>query len=143
MRISLLKVVRDDVLVTQKNDHINLKKQREEKHRKEELLRQHGMTKASEAFIDTLYYHEMYHSLACWKSTAMVERELKKLTSKTAKVYALKENIRMRVLGLGWTDLAITWSNRGVQLSVSELTSYLKAIIVHQKKGEFLRSHQS
>ena len=76
----------------------------------------------------------MYHSLACWKTAAIVDRELKNLTSKTAKVYALKENIRMRVLGLGWNDLAITWSKSGVQLSVSELTYHLKAIIVHQKK---------
>ena len=50
---------------------------------KEDLLHEHGMTIASEVFIDYLYYHEMYHCLTCWETSAMVERELKKLTSKT------------------------------------------------------------
>ena len=57
MRTSLLKVARDGVYVTQKNDQIDFKKPREEKHRKEELLREHVMTKVSEEFIDNLYYH--------------------------------------------------------------------------------------
>ena len=102
MRTSLLKVVRDYISITQKRDQLALKKQRKEKQRKEQLLSEHGMAKASEAFIDALYYHEMYNSLACWKTAAMVNQELSKLTSNTSKMRALKENIRMRVLGLGF-----------------------------------------
>ena len=64
----------------------------------------------------------------------MVEWELKKLIRKTVKIYELKDNIRMRVLSLGWTDLVIAWSRNGIPLIVSVLTSHLKSIIVQQKK---------
>ena len=64
----------------------------------------------------------------------MVEWELKKLIRKTVKIYELKDNIRMRVLSLGWTDLVIAWSRNGIPLIVSVLTSHPKSIIVQQKK---------
>ena len=116
------------------NFRVQLQKQRAEKHRKEELLREHGVNKASEAFIDSLYYYEMYCSLACWKTVTMVDRELRMLKSKTAKLNVLKENIRMRVLGLGWKDLSIPWSKQGNILTVNQLTTHLKSIILQQKK---------
>ena len=37
---------------------------------------------------------------------AEMEKELEKLKSKSAKLAALKEQVRIRVLGLGWADLA-------------------------------------
>jgi hypothetical protein len=47
---------------------------------------------------------------------------------------ALKENIRMRVIGLGWKQFAITWSYKGAKRSVSELAAHLKMIIREEKK---------
>ena len=74
MRTSLLKVARDDTSITQKINQIALKQQRKENHRKEELLRNYSMIKASDVFIYALYYHDMYTSLACWKISDMVEQ---------------------------------------------------------------------
>ena len=70
------------------------------------------MDRATESFIDAIYYHEMYNSEACWRVNRDVDRGLKKLKSNTAKINALKENIRMRVLGLGWIDLSTPWSKK-------------------------------
>ena len=102
MRISLLKLATEDAPVTRKNDIRSHATQRAENQQKEELLRENIiMMKASEAFVDALYYHEMYGSAKCWRTADMVNCELGKLTSNKSKIDALKENIRMRVLGLG------------------------------------------
>ena len=92
------------------------------------------MKKASESFIDALYYHEMFGSASCWMNIPSVDCELRKLKSKSAKITALKENIRIRVLGLGWEDLATPWSINGKDLTSDELAKHLKSIIKEQRK---------
>ena len=63
----------------------------------------------------------------------MVICELGKLTSKKSKIDALKENIRIRVLGLVWSNMATPWSRNGKILRVAELSAHLKLIIVQQR----------
>ena len=63
----------------------------------------------------------------------MVDKELDKLTSKNAKLNALKENICMRVLGLGWKDLATLWSKNGKEFTPNQLTTHLKNNVSHQR----------
>ena len=41
----------------------------------------------------------------------------------------LKENIRMRVIGLGWEDLSTQWSKNGKALTPEDLTLHLKMIV--------------
>ena len=84
------------------------------------------MNKASEHFIDALYYYEMYESPACWKTVSVMNMELKRLGSKSAKLGALKDNIKIRVLGLGWSDLATPQSRNGRDLLVKKLANDLK-----------------
>ena len=58
------------------------------------------MENATEEYIEGLNYHRMYFSPACWKDDhRYVTRELRKLTSESAKYHALKENIMIRVKG--------------------------------------------
>ncbi len=47
---------------------------------------------------------------------------------------ALKENIRMHMIGLGWKQFAITWSYKGAKQSVNKLAAHLKMIIREEKK---------
>ena len=52
---------------------------------KEEMIRAKNMEKATEEYIEGMYYHKMYDSAACLKGDVrVVDRELKKLTSDTA-----------------------------------------------------------
>ena len=118
MRISLLYMTKEYAAKTRKYDNDALEAQRAEKRRKEELMKDNNKKKASESFIDALYYHEMYFSPACWKTENIVDRELQKLKSKSAKLYALKENIRIRVIGLGWSEFSMTWSKDGKEKSI-------------------------
>ena len=57
-------------------------------------------------YIDALYYNEMFYSVACWNNDAAVDREMKNMNSKSYKLLALKDNISMRVICLGWGDLS-------------------------------------
>jgi len=68
---------------------------------KEEMIKVENMEKATEEYNEEMYYRKMYDSAACLKGDVRVEdRELKKLTSDTARYDALKENIMIRVKGL-------------------------------------------
>ena len=94
-----------------------------------------SLGKAEEALVEASYYWDMYFSDVCWKGKqSIVKTMLARLRSESAKVEALKENIRMRVLGLGWKQFAITWSQKGVRRSVDELAMHLKMIIREQRK---------
>ena len=67
-------------------------------------------------------------------TASAVERELKKLESKSGKLQALKENICIRVIGLGWSDLSTTCSKDGEVFSPKRLSQHLKTIISEPKK---------
>ena len=55
---------------------------------------------ASDHYIDSLYYHEIFNSDACWTTATIINAELKKIKSKSAKLSVSKEQIRIRVIGL-------------------------------------------
>ena len=88
------------------------------------------MENATEEYIEGLYYHRMYFSPGCWKDDhRYVTRELRKLTSESAKYHALKENIMIRVKGFGWEWCRHQWSKDGRKYTVEELANHLRHII--------------
>ena len=104
----------------------NCRRGRDEKEEKEEILKKHAVQKVSEAYVDAIYYHEMFSSLACWKTIAAVGGKLKEIKSKSAKLSALKKNIGVRVIGLGLKDLATAWSKDGKDFTPNQLANQLK-----------------
>ena len=83
------------------------------KEKKEKLAHKYGLQIETEKYIDSLYYYDKYGSSACWMNTKDVDKELKKHKSMSAKLWAAKENVRIRVLGFGWSDFAHPWSKMG------------------------------
>lgn len=110
-------------------ERADLVEQRAVKLAKEEALRQAGLESATEEYIDAIYYRTMYDSPARWRTPADVTREVGKLKSKSAKLAALKEQIRIRTLGLGWADLHHAWSKDGTDFEPRVLALHLKVII--------------
>ena len=104
---------------------------------KEKLAHEHGLQMATEKYIDALYYYDKYGSPACWMNVKDINREMKKLKSVSAKLSALKENIRIRVLGFGWSHFAHPWSKNGIVYSPEELALHLKTIIKAEKSALF------
>jgi hypothetical protein len=90
-----------------------IERQKEKKRQKKETLIKKRLDGATKSYIDKLHYREMHGSPACWKNCRQVDAELKKLESEYAKKEALKDQIRIRVLGLGWDDCHHPWSNGG------------------------------
>jgi hypothetical protein len=86
-------------------------------------------------YIEGMYYRKMYNSATCLKGDVrLVDRELKKLTSDTARYDALKENIMIRVKGLGWDWCQHAWSKNGRQYLIKELADHLRWIIKEERK---------
>jgi hypothetical protein len=134
MKEAFLTMARLDAPSEMAQERADLSRQREARRRKEELAAEVGRHNATEQYIDQLYYHEMWDSDACWKTAAKAEKELEKLQSKSAKLEELKEQIRMRVLGLGWADLSHPWSKDGAAFTPTELMVHLKKIISEQSR---------
>ena len=54
--------------------------------------------------------------------------------AETRKVAELKEQIRIRVVGLAWEDLKTAWSKGGDAFGSAHLLAHLKLIIAEQSK---------
>ena len=101
---------------------------------KEEMIKEKGLQKATEEYIDAIYYYNMYNSSGCWKSANEVNRGLRQLQTKKDKYESIKENINIRVKGFGWTQFHQSWSKDGKQHSVEFLAEKLKFIIKQERK---------
>ena len=67
----------------------------------------------------------MYHSDACWKTTAAARKKFNELGSETAKRDAVKDQIRIRVNSLGWKDLHHAWYLQGADYTANQLLQHL------------------
>ena len=134
MREALLTMGARDAPAEMAMERTDLSGQREARRRKEELAAEVGRHNATEQYIDRLYYYEMWGAPACWKTASKADTELTKLESRSAKLAALKEQIRIRVLGLGWSDLSTAWSKDGAPYTPAELMMHLKKVISEQAR---------
>ena len=66
------------------------------------MIENKSLEKSKEGLVEASYYWETYHSDVCWKGKhSIVHKMLGQLKPESAKLEALKENIRMGVVGLG------------------------------------------
>ena len=98
-----------------------------------ELTRSNKYLLCGEKYIDAIYYNEMFYFAACWNTAAAVDRKLKNLNSKSSKPLALKDNIRIRVIGLCWEYLSTHWSNNDKAFTPEDLALHLKMIVSKQQ----------
>ena len=103
MKQSLLTMAINEAPNVRRNEAIAIEKQQQHK---QELLKQIKLLKAETPYINGLAYIEKFHSAAGWKTKTVTLADFSK-QSKTAKLNAVKEQIKTRVLGFGWDDLHI------------------------------------
>ena len=136
LRAAIVQVGMKDAPCTKAANNEAIALQQKAKQRKEEIRKEKNMEKATEEFIEALYYHRMYNSDACWKGSVIrVTKGLKQLTSETARYDALKENIMIRVKGFGWEWARHAWTKNKRKYTVTELAKWLKFIITEEKKN--------
>ena len=134
IQISLVLTAMEDAPRTRRENRSLLNRQCKAKQMKEEMIKEKGLQKATEEYIDAIYYYNMYKSSGCWKSANEVNRGLRQLQTKKDKYESIKENINIRVKGFGWTQFRQSWSKDGKQHSVEFLAEKLKFIIKQERK---------
>ena len=135
MRSSLLTFALQLAPVIRKSEKTALDKQREAKRVKQEQLRKKKMLAMQTEYAHALTYIDMFNSVACWRTKSIATTEFGKIQSKTAKLDAVKEQIRIRVLGFGWKDLHHPWSKDCVDYSPEELLAHLVDTIIPQQRS--------
>ena len=139
MRTSLLEFALKKSPQVRKAEKAALEKQRAAKKKKQDKLKEMKLEAATAEYVKTLTYLEMFHSPACWKTAKDVRQRFGKLGSETAKRNAVKEQIRIRVLGLQWKDLHTPWSKDGVDFTAEQLRDILiEKIIPEQRERKIL-----
>ena len=93
--MALVKVAMEDAPKTTEMNNVLLNRQREAKKLKLEIAKEKILQKATENYIEAVYYNRMYRSDACWKTVREVSNGVKKLKTKKDKYEALKENIKI------------------------------------------------
>ena len=135
LREAIVRVAMKDAPSTRKKNNDAIQLQATAQRMKVELLKEKNLECAMEAYIDGLYYYQMYFLPACWKDDRrVVTKLLKKITSDTAKYNALKENIMIRLKEFSWDWCKHPWSKDGRKYTIKELADHLRWIITEEKK---------
>ena len=93
--MALVKVAMEDAPKSTEMNNVLLNRQRKAKRLKLEIAKEKILQKATENYIEAVYYKRMYRSDACWKTVRKVSNGVKKLKTKKDKYEALKENIKI------------------------------------------------
>ena len=91
-----------------------LKQQEDVKREKMELLLQEKLDNKSFNFLENLYLWDQWHNEKCWHTEAEANEQYNALTSKTVKLKAVKNQLLIRYLGLGWDEVYHAWSCNGI-----------------------------
>ena len=129
MRIALVKSAKKYAPATKKSNNVALERLHETKRRKEEVIKLAGITKAREDYIICLVYHAMSKTERCWKTAQDVRVGLARIKYVKDQELALRDNIQIRYLGMGFHDCHTTWTKDGKKKSIATLAARLIEII--------------
>jgi hypothetical protein len=135
MRQSLMRFALSVAPAVRKAEKTALEKQQDAKKKKQDFLRHKKLIAIQNEYANALTFIDMYHSPACWSTKSDAKKAFDKLNSRAARMDAVKEQIRIRVIGFGWKDLHHPWSKNGREFTPEELFDHLiKNIIPEQVK---------
>ena len=85
---------------------------------------------------------EMYFQIERWTTKADVEKGLLEVSSEGAKLEALKDQFRIRVLGFGWGEYHQAWSIDGNPFNVEDL-KYALFVVMEDERGRTIPTSAS
>ena len=128
---------RTDVITSKENANINKRRfddasenQFVKRRRKEEIALENKYEDATEDYIVAIYFHEKYQSPRCWIKLEVAAEFYSALGSETARLAAVKEQIIIRYLGLGWELDHHAWYEGGSTFSSEELYKHLAELVI-------------
>ena len=75
-------------------------------------------------------FFEQYNSPRCWITVDMAEEEHYRLPNESRRLEAVKEQILIRYLGLGWTAAHHPWLSNGQQFKSCESFKHLVEVVI-------------
>ena len=85
--------------------------------RKEQTALENKYEDATEDYIVEIYFHDQYHSPRCWLTLEVAAEFYSALGSETARLAAVKEQILIQYMGVGWELAHHDWYEEGRTLS--------------------------
>jgi hypothetical protein len=134
LQLTAVMVAMQDASRTCKLSDDALSLQREMKRKKDNLAMKKGIENLIDVLIESLVYHGMGESEACWKTLQDVFRSLKGLKYQKDQYQGLKDYVLICYEGYGWAPWKMPWSCHGKLLSIPELTACLKELIKMEKQ---------
>ena len=110
---------------SKKSHDVALAAQKAARLKKEEIAHKKKIDITQEEYIVAMEFWEQYHSPHCWTTASMAMSVYNQLKSETARLNAVKEQILIRYLGLGWEDALHPWSSQGVVFNSQQLLNHL------------------
>jgi len=83
----------------------NTKKQFAKRPMKEEIGLRKQYENTTEEYAVAIYFYKQYHSSQCWLTEKDAKETYLKLGNESAILTAVKEQILIRYLGLGWVEV--------------------------------------
>ena len=130
LRKSLIQCARENAKKMKKWYDDALERQRAARQRKEEIVMEHKLDKAKEDYINAIYFYKQYHSKRCWLTVEQARLEWREIKTKTDKLRAVKEQIHIRLFGLGWKEAHHPWSKEGYTYTPEELFDHLVNVVI-------------
>ena len=107
-----------------------LKKQFAKRQMKEEIGLRKQYENATEEYVVAIYFYEQYHSPRCWLTEKDAKETYLKLGNESARLAAVKEQILIRYLGLGWVEAHHAWSHNNNTFTSRALMKHLVDVVI-------------
>ena len=95
-----------------KNQEVALERQKAATRCCREIIFEKKLKEAEEDYIVAVYFNKQYQSQRCWSTIVIAKETYTKLKSESARLVAVKEQILIHYLGLGWSEAHHPWSSK-------------------------------
>ena len=98
--------------------------------RKEEIALENKYEDATDYYIVEIYFREQYHSPRCWITLEVAAEFYSDLGSETVRLAAVKEQVLIRYLGLGWELDHHAWYEGGRTFYSENFYKHLVELVI-------------
>ena len=107
-----------------------LKRQRAARVEKDKMEMLAKEKKSADDYIGATYCFQMFHSPRRWTTVEHALDQYERLTTKTARMKHVRDQILMRYVGLGFGEAYHPWSKEGRQYTAAELLKHLIEVVI-------------
>ncbi len=137
-QLSLMQYAQEQKSTSRRQFDDLLKEQKESAKRKDDLALQKKLDNEKKQFVTNLYLWEEYNKPRCWKDVDTAQEQYQQLSSNSAKMKEVRNQILIRYLGLGWDKAYHPWSKQGREYTHAELFQHLITTVIPLSRTEIV-----